>query len=187
MRRSGRLSLVVAATATLSISCSDSAALTAPDDGAGSIAAAKLGQSADLQSASGSGHYHTQDGLWRTFSFNGTKKPNGTVTGRFHFRIHDAQGAGSRIWGDVTCLTIEGNRAWLGGYVTKAGNPNHIGRAHGFSVVDNGQGQGAAADQVTVTWPGSSNPPFDEPDEYCESKPDQQLHLVEAGNVQVRP
>lgn len=187
MRRSGRLSLVVAATATLSISCSDSAALTAPDDGAGSIAAAKLGQSADLQSASGSGHYHTQDGLWRTFSFNGTKKPNGTVTGRFHFRIHGAQGAGSRIWGDVTCLTIEGNRAWLGGYVTKAGNLNHIGRAHGFSVVDNGQGQGAAADQVTVTWPGSSNPRFDEPDEYCESKPDQQLHLVEAGNVQVRP
>ncbi len=148
---------------------------------------AKLGQNPVTQSATGSGHYHTLSGLWRTFSFNGTKKADGTVRGRFHFRIHDAQGEGSRIWGDVTCLTIEGNQAWLAGYVTKAGNVNHVGRAHGFRVVDNGQDRNASPDQITVTWPGTSDVDYEEPDEYCDAKPNQMLHLVEAGNVQIHP
>lgn len=54
-------------------------------------------------------------------------------------------------------------------------------------MVDNGQARNETPDQITVTWPGSSDPTFVQPDEYCEKKPNQILHLVEAGNVQIHP
>lgn len=187
MNLSARLSPVVALTAAVLMSCADSTGPTTTDQEIEPDILANLGQNPVTRSATGSGQYHTLSGLWRTFSFNGTSKADGTARGRFHFRIHDAQGEGSRIWGDITCLTIEGNQAWLAGYVTKAGNPNHVGRAHGFRVVDNGQGQNATPDQITVTWPGTSDPTFVQPDEYCENKPSQTLHTVESGNVQIHP
>ncbi len=190
---------VLAATTALLISCTDALGPTAdpdgqlpgpsavadgtPDSPAGSGLSARLARNKVTESATGSGQYHTVSGLWRTFSFNATKKADDTVRGRFHFRVHDAQGQGSRIWGSVTCLTIEGKEAWLAGYVDKAGNPNNVGRAHGFRVADNGQGRSAAPDQITHTWSGNSPT-----EEYCRDKPDfQTLHLVEAGNVQIHP
>lgn len=183
MRLSIRLSSVVAATTAILISCSDSTGPTTPELSAGSGLTAAVGLNPVTESATGSGQHHTTTGLWRTFSFNGTKKADGTVGGRFHFRVHDAQGEGSRIWGEITCLTVEGNQAWLAGYVTKAGNPANVGRPHGFRVVDNGQGANAPPDLVTRTWSG--NYPTED---YCRDKPDfQPLNVVEAGNIQIHP
>ncbi len=136
---------------------------------------------AAAESVTGSGHFHTDPGQWRTFSFAATKAGDGSVQGTYHFRIHDEQGTGSRIWGRVTCFVIEGNEAWVAGIVRKAGNPNNEGTPQGFHVVDNGQGGDALPDQVTVPWSGQMPT-----EEYCGTRPDFQiLRDVEAGNVQI--
>jgi len=127
--------------------------------------------------ANGSGHYWLgADDLLRSFSFNALKHADGYVSGQFQLtnRNNDVAAHGS-----VTCLSIVGNQAWVGGIVEKvrAGGSTtiQVGQARGWLATDNGE-------------PGG-----DEPDrisgfrllENCETQPNWPGSAVEAGNIQV--
>jgi hypothetical protein len=100
----------------------------------------------------------------RTFQFSATAK-DGTVTGQFQYRI-----LGTRYWGqgEVTCMTIVGNTAYIGGVYTRAWSPNSIGNEKVFVVKDNGAGPNALPDKITYIYDGDAqafcaNPPAWEP------------------------
>jgi len=46
----------------------------------------------------------------------------------------------------MTCLTVIGNRAWLGALILDATNPARIGQFGWWQVTDNGEGEDDAAD-----------------------------------------
>lgn len=148
---------------------------------------ASLGLQANGVSASafvtGSGHFYSQARQgWRTFSINGKVMPDGSVDGTWQLRVHRPGGGGAKLRGRVTCMVIEGNRAWLAGIVEHAASSGNVGKAYGFKVVDNGQGQSAVPDQfASRRFPPSA-------DGYCADKPDDVAHPVndmEAGNIQI--
>jgi hypothetical protein len=90
-------------------------ALTAPD------LSLQLDKNPVVEAVTGSGHYvmlNTQS--WRTFSFNARRTAEGAVKGSLHIRHHRERGTGAKVSGTVTCFAIEGNQAWLAGYLTKA-------------------------------------------------------------------
>jgi hypothetical protein len=131
-------------------------------------------------SVTGSGHFALPaDGVWRTFSFAALEGADGSVSGTFHLRTHVA-GGGAKVSGGVDCFSIVGNEVWLAGTIEKAVNPDIVGIAVGWRVVDNGEGSGAAPDQVSRQWRRVDAAG------YCEEKPvDQPLFDVEAGNIQI--
>lgn len=140
------------------------------------------GASAVTQFVTGSGHFFDPARqAWRTFSINGKMMPDGSVDGTFQLRVHRTLGGGAKLHGRVTCMVIEGKRAWLAGIVEKAVG-QHEGKAYGFKVVDNGEGRSAAPDQfASRRFPPSA-------EGYCADKPDDVSHPVhdmEAGNIQV--
>ena len=139
-----------------------------------------------VQSVSGGGHYYWhRTGEWRTNTIHAVKKPNGSVTGRWHIRVHRNQGFGAKMSGTITCLTIEGNQAWLAGYVTHAVG-DHVGKPYGFRVRDNGEGTNAAAPDAY--WSYRFLIFWTSPEDFCgPNRPyDGTLAPIVAGNFQVR-
>jgi len=134
------------------------------------------------QSVTGSGHFVVQTNdadVWRTFSFAALEGADGSVRGTFHLRTH-VPGAGAKLNGNVTCFSIVGTEVWMAGTIEKAVNPEIVGITVGWRVVDNGEGSGAAPDQITRQWRRVNAA------DYCDGKPvDQPLFDVEAGNIQI--
>ena len=164
--------------AAVLMGCSDSAGI----DRAIAPTAISFAKEASGPSANGHGHLvftaPDGDGL-RTFSFHARTHEDGTTTGSFevHNRATDA-----RAHGDIDCLRIVGNRAYMSGMNTKSTDPRVHGRPFFFSVQDNGEGKNAPPDRIsfhlTFLPPGPSfacNVPFAEPE-----------HPVQ-GNIQVKP
>lgn len=165
-------------------------ALAACADGPDAVSGpdASLGIDADgtrtvTQFVTGSAQFYDQARqAWRTFSINGKVMPDGRVDGTWQLRVHRGPNGGAKLHGRVTCMVIEGNRAWLAGIVEHAVSPGNVGKAYGFKVVDNGEGHQAVPDQfASRRFPPSA-------EEYCAEKPDDMAHPVhdmEAGNIQI--
>jgi len=128
--------------------------------------------------ATGSGDI-TRGGAWRTFQFTALTDGSGVSSGQgeLHSRSADL-----RVHLNVSCLSVQGNVAVVGGSVSDANDPSFVGLAFVFAVMDNGEGAKAPPDQISlVTF--FSPPPVD-----CTA-----LHWgdfaftfpIEAGNVQV--
>ena len=134
-----------------------------------------------LRSVTGSGHFTTASGELRTFSFSAREHADGTVKGEFQGlnRAIDV-----RAHGDITCFTIVGNTAWIGGSIEQfPSDPSSVGLDAFWQVVDNGQGANAAPDQISrasVLAPGGAAI-------QCANTPNLGLNNVEAGNIHVRP
>jgi hypothetical protein len=86
-----------------------------------------------------------------TFAFNAIRRVDGTATGQwqYHFRA-----AGFSMHGDVTCLTISGNEAWVGGTVLEVTSPDPaiqalLGVDMWWRSRDNGEGPSAPPDSTT--------------------------------------
>jgi hypothetical protein len=99
------------------------------------------------ESISGSGHFvtvwpaYTPD-VWRTFTINAKKSPDGSVGGKAKIVLHPKEGA-DVVRADVVCFTVKGNTAWVGAH--KRGNdPPDI----AFQAVDNGGRSVDSPDQV---------------------------------------
>jgi len=136
-----------------------------------------------LQSVTGSGQLNRPIGVvqWRTFSMNARMYSDGTVGGMFQVNNH---GPGPYAKGSITCFSIDGNQAWLGGIVEKSDIPGLIGSVRGWRVVDNGEGANSSPDQISLIGVANNNNASD----YCSDQPDRPaLHDIEAGNIQVRP
>ena len=138
-----------------------------------------------VKSVSGSAS-NTRGTSWRTFSFIAWEYEDGTVQGEFWWHYADSPNKGA---GTVTCITIEGNQAWIGGIITDhARYPEYVDLEGGFRVVDNGAGAGAEADLISyfVPVPYPDIPDVPDAQTYCNDRtefPD--LHEVESGDIQV--
>ncbi len=127
----------------------------------------------------GKGHFTTGEEL-RRFSFSALKRADGTVTGQWG-ATNEALGLRGR--GAITCFTIVGNAAWIGGPIEAfPSDPGRVGLDAVWRVVDNGHGAHAAPDQISRFFPeapgGASI--------HCLNTPNLGLNDVEAGDIQVR-
>ena len=132
--------------------------------------------------ASGAAHI-TRDGEALTLSFNVKQLPSGEVVGQAQ---RQARPVDATIHYELDCLRIVGNKAIVGGIVTRSTSPSFVvGRKAIFSVEDNGEGPNEAADRVSfvlhatsATMPGTC---------HTVTPPAAATFDVEYGNVQVRP
>jgi hypothetical protein len=140
-----------------------------------------------VESVSGSGSRAAteQEGDWRTFSFTALRYADGTVEGQWQrIRRADGNAADSRSHGIVTCFTIVGDEAWLGGYATSgiwSDFPNNEVR---WQVKDNGQGEASLPDQISLQGIGRD---LGTAAGYCANRPTGlELRDIVAGNIQIR-
>jgi hypothetical protein len=82
--------------------------------------------------------------------FNARKYDDGSVSG--HFNYHQTvEGVTVKFVGTVTCMNVYGNRAKIGGVITKSTDPTISEGTFGwFQVFDNGEGAGAPPDQSSL-------------------------------------
>ncbi len=148
-----------------------------------------FGKGRVVQSVTGSGSFAvvTQQGDWRTFAFTARRHADGSVAGQWErIRRQPGNASGTKSHGIVTCFTIIGNQAFLGGFATSGLFSTPPNNESAFRVVDNGQGANApAADQMSLEW---VNAPPGFAAGYCADMPtDLALNDIQAGNIQVRP
>jgi hypothetical protein len=135
-----------------------------------------LNQNPVRMSAVGSGQSHRlySPDVWRTFSFNVRKYLDDTVDGMFQWNNHGGN------WGsaDAICMQMDGNRAWIGGIVTRHSNTERIGEPAVFRLEDNGQGVNAVPDKISYVLVGP------DAENYCAEQYSSPYWVrIEAGNV----
>jgi hypothetical protein len=133
---------------------------------------------------SGSGHLTAvgADTDWRTFSFHAKADEDGSnASGSFQSQSRQND-PDNYIKGDIVCVAVVGNQAWMVGVVTSSTAPTApVGTFTRFRVIDNGEGSGSPPDQISLLNVGFLVPP-----PYCFNKPDAPaLFDIEAGNVQI--
>jgi hypothetical protein len=130
---------------------------------------------------SASGHANlTINGGLQTYSFNAIRNQNGSVSG--HLTL-DSRGQNVIIQGDVNCLVINGNEAFIGGIITNV-TPNSdpsffslVGQPFVLRVVDNCEGAPGPVDLVSDVFGGVD----------CSFGQFLGLLPIEAGNINVNP
>jgi hypothetical protein len=139
-----------------------------------------------VQSVTGGAQLHVpSSGVWRTFSVNAVKASDGTVRGTVEWRAHQGK-TGSKVKGNVVCLSVAGNEAWLAVIFQKAENPANLGKWASIRAVDNGEGVNSSPDEVGIRWRGFPREEND-PNDFCVGQPtDLGTSPVEAGNLQIR-
>jgi len=115
----------------------------------------------------------------RHFSFHAKTMPNGEVKGS---GVLTYNGGVQNIKFDIDCVTINGNTAILTGLVTSHRmNPDREGWFYWVKVVDNGEGSGDTADQLTLFYQGGGL------NGDCSLDYAYPLNDIEGGNIQVKP
>lgn len=105
----------------------------------------------------------------RSFSFDATERADGTVEGSW--QINNLY-SDAHFDGYVTCVTVVGNQAWVGG-VTAEGGENGFapGTEVGFWAEDNGQGGNADLDRLSLLYPLGSPHAWDTAEDWCQDMP----------------
>ena len=128
----------------------------------------------------GSGHVEQTAGL-REFTFHVVGQLDGSVGGSYKIVLAN----GLFFEADVTCMAVSGNIGWIAGTI-RATNaaPVVLGSVSTVFVIDNGEGEGAAADIVSLaTFNGAAGADA----AFCANRPLALAQLaVTDGNVQVR-
>lgn len=135
-------------------------------------------------------------GPLRTFTVSAKVRADGSVSGT---AVVVNRTEGFRVKIDIECVNFFGadqNRAWMKGTVVQSNTPDGpVGLEVGFAVADNGEGDGAPADQITGAGPGPDffinwicNP---DPDGFADAQLDFFFDNVfgfdiSNGNIQVR-
>jgi hypothetical protein len=168
------------------VACTAEQAALAPEAGPPAFQAGGV-----TASVTGSGH-HTRivagvEDL-TTFSFTAIRSADGTTSGQYQYNF---RAAGFSVHGPVTCLSIRGNEAWIGGTVGRITSPDPedqslVGVDMWWRLQDNGEGAGDAPDLTTgvgFAFPGSTITA----ESWCRDQPALLLlRDVESGNIQVR-
>jgi hypothetical protein len=166
--------------------CTGDQATLAPEAGPRALQAGGV-----TASVTGSGH-HTRvvagvEGL-TTFSFTAIQGADGTTSGQYQYNF---RAAGFSVHGPVTCLSIRGNEAWIGGTVGRITSPDPedqslVGVDMWWRLQDNGEGAGGAPDRTTgvgFAFVGSTITA----ESWCRDQPALLLlRDVESGGIQVR-
>jgi len=183
-----RIPFIVVLISFVAMSCDQNLPTAATDDAEAVVEGSDLGLrvsdrgAAVARAVTGSGHYVNSAGNWRTFSFHVRSSADGSVRGNFQLIGHDQP---QKRWhGPLTCFSVVGNEAWIGGFYEKSTNPSLLDTGFGFYVKDNGQGRNADPDLVRRHVRGQANP-----GDWCSSMPDVSespyLFAVESGNVKI--
>jgi hypothetical protein len=149
-------------------------------DGSSSLAGPLFDVTGPPVIASGDGSFDAGDGL-RVFTFHAIQHPDGSVSGSYRNHRTDL---GTVIDIEVSCMSVVGNTAWIGGHIVSSNIPSIvIGSVSYFYAIDNGEGQDAPADVVSVL---RVNDAAGRDLEFCTNRP---LLLaprtVQYGNVQI--
>ncbi|HKB29478.1 MAG TPA: hypothetical protein VKD26_01440 [Streptosporangiaceae bacterium] len=116
-------------------------------------------------------------------AYHASKLADGTVRGHWTYQYYEA-GALTSFSGPVTCLTVRGNRAWIGGPITASSDPAQIGMGAWWQVADNGTGRHPVVpDRTTFAGIGT----MQQTQAYCDTAP--QPHFifdVQLGYVRVQ-
>jgi hypothetical protein len=139
-------------------------------------------------SATGGSHLTVHDvfGLdtlvLQNFGFNAEIKSDGAAHGWYTYRdVED--GAPFVVKGPVTCLTVIGNDAWIGGVIEKSNEPTLVGLGSWWHVTDNGEGAGSPPDITTFLGIGS----LAQTAAFCADHPAYRFPFpIDGGNIQVR-
>ena len=130
----------------------------------------------------GGGFIVPANGAHIRYTVNAVRHRDGRVTGQFELHAETATGEFlARTHVRITCFTITGNIARIGGIVFRS-NINPPGTPGFITVVDNGEGNDAPADLLSLpaTGPGTDI-------EHCDTGLPRELFPIETGNVQIRP
>ena len=73
-------------------------------------------------------------------AYEAAKLADGTVRGHWTYNYWQA-GQETTFGGPVTCLSVSGNRAWVGGPVTESSDPTQVGLGAWWQISDNGAGR----------------------------------------------
>jgi hypothetical protein len=125
---------------------------------------------------SGGGTVDVPDlGTRSVYAFEASIDASGSVKGQGQVYLSRAD---TRVHLDITCLVVDGNKAWLGGTVTSTKSDIYpAGTGFVWRVTDNGEGA-ALPDQVSTF--GRVDPDF------CSEEPTFPLKDWTNGNVQIR-
>jgi hypothetical protein len=138
-----------------------------------------------IQSVTGSGSFVAPQGDWRTFAFTARSYADGSVAGQWErIRRQPGNASGTKSHGVVTCFTIVGNQAFIGGSTTIGLLSTPPNNENAWRVVDNGQGANSPPDQMSLEFVGAP-PGFAA--NYCATTPAApSLNAIQAGNIQVK-
>jgi len=125
-------------------------------------------------SVTGNGRF-VGEGVDRTAAFNIREYADGTVDGWYRALGGGPDGADVRV--RIVSLHVAGNQAWASGTVVAAADPANVGRPYTVRFVDDGDGPGAAPDQIGV----GGFVGYD-----CMTEPDLPLRELTVGNLQIR-
>jgi len=139
-------------------------------------------------SANGGSHLTVHDvfGLQtlelQNFGFNAKLRADGTADGWYTYREVD-DGTPIDVHGPVTCLTVIGNEAWIGGVVEASSDPSIVGLGSWWHVTDNGEGAGSAPDITTFLGVGT----LEQTSAFCDMHPPyKHPFAIDGGNIQVQ-
>jgi hypothetical protein len=115
-------------------------------------------------------------------SYAATRYSDGSVRGEWSYRYWEA-GVLTTFSGPVTCLTVRGNRAWVGGPITKSSDVTQLGSGAWWQVADNGSGRHPVVpDRTTFAGIGT----LDRTQAYCDSAPEPKFIFdVQEGGLRV--
>ncbi len=182
MPRLRRMTAAIAAAAIMTggaLTASASAQAAAPGHRGGSAVTGQVeGRTYVLLGPSVFGVTVQQDPL----AYQATKRADGTVRGHWRYDLWQA-GQETTYSGPVTCLTVNGNRAWIGGPITASSDPTQIGMGAWWQVADNGAGRHPVIpDQTTFAGIGT----LAQTQAYCDNAPTPHFIFdVQLGGVQV--
>ena len=177
------LSLLLLAMLPLLVSCDNATnggteAVLGPDVSQQTLQLSNAGTTA----VTGSGHYVNTVGDWRTMSFHVKRDSDGEVRGSFQMVLHRQPPL--LFHGRLTCLSVVGNEAWIGGVYEKTTNPDLLGMGFGIYAQDNGQGAEAEPDKLLRHQRNQV------PEEWCAEMRDVsangQLYDIVSGNITIR-
>lgn len=148
--------------------------------------------------ATGSGHVKRPDGSIRKFTINAVKHANGGVSGNYDLELGPLQLLKDdgitppllRFHGTITCMTVIGNSAYLGGEVRSHQNGELFFGRDDFTgvaieLIDHGEGPQAAPDEISslfVYFPETPSTPQD----YCDDPTPGPVFPIDQGNISVR-
>ena len=136
MSQLARIAATLALAAALAGSGLAGAAAAVSHPGDDSIVASVQGHTYVLLGPSVFGVTVQQDPL----AYNAIELADGTVHGQWQYDLWQA-GQETTFSGAVTCMTVSGNRAWVGGPITESSDPTQIGMGAWWQVADNGTGR----------------------------------------------
>jgi hypothetical protein len=115
------------------------------------------------------------------FGFNAKIKSDGSADGWWQYLdVEDGAPFGAR--GPVTCLTVIGSDAWIGGTIVDSNEPTFVGLGGWWHVTDNGEGAGSPPDITTFLGVGS----LEDTAAFCANHPAYRYPFpIDGGNIQV--